>query len=88
MVELGPVIFGPKLNLIQYLQSKGLLASNMTCPRCSLVVMGIAGDVQAVTRLKVSVTVVFFSKSRLPLFKWVYLMQRWSRQAPSCDRRI
>ena len=27
----------------------------------------------------------FFSKSKLPLFKWLLLMQLWSRQHPVCD---
>ena len=26
-----------------------------------------------------------FSKSKLPLFKWLLLMQLWSRQHPVCD---
>jgi len=35
-IELGPVIFGSMLDLIQWLQRKGLLASSQDCGRCSV----------------------------------------------------
>ncbi len=34
IIELGPVVFGPKLGLIQYLQGKNLLAGRMMCQTC------------------------------------------------------
>ena len=35
IIELGPVVFGPKLGLIQFLQGKNLLASRMMCQNCT-----------------------------------------------------
>ena len=36
LLELGPVIFGPKWDLIEYLQNKHLLAGTMQCSRCAV----------------------------------------------------
>ena len=34
LLELGPIIFGPKRDLIDYLQNKRLIVRNMQCQRC------------------------------------------------------
>ena len=36
LLDLGPVIFGPKQGLIAYLQSEHLLAQSMQCQHCAL----------------------------------------------------
>ena len=35
LMAIGPVIFGPKDDLISYLQQKRLLATNKQCPGCA-----------------------------------------------------
>ncbi len=42
MVDVGPVIFGSTYNVIQYMQTHGLLASSMVCQNC-----GVAMTLQA-----------------------------------------
>ena len=36
LLELGPIIFGPKRDLIDYLQNKHLIARNMHCQQCGI----------------------------------------------------
>ena len=96
LIELGPIIFGEKLDLIQWLQGKDLLASHKNCSRCS-VPMNFAtrseqGSMDGYTwrcpqcyTMKSIRDGSFFAKSKLPLYKWLLLMQLWSRDHPVCD---
>ena len=65
LLELGPIIFGPKRDLIDYLQNKRLIALNMQCQRCSITmnniykpeikvceVMALAGDALNATSIR------------------------------------
>jgi len=97
IIELGPVIFGSTLDLSQWLQRKGLLASSQDCGRCSVHMSLVprtqqGGSMDGYTwrcpQCKTMKSIrhgSFFSKSKLPLFKWLLLMQLWSRQHPVCD---
>ena len=92
MMELGAIIFGPKLGIIQFLQRKRVLARTMTCqcgaamnfqPRnvsgCS---DGYAWRCPTCYTFKSIRHGSFFSQSRLPLLKWLFMMQKWSRDLP------
>ena len=93
--ELGPVIFGPTEDFVSWLQNKGLLASSRTCSSCSGAVMrlGKRGDVSdgCVWRCPQCKTTKsiregsFFTKSRMPLKKWLLLLHCWVRQYPAKD---
>ena len=93
--ELGPVIFGPTEDFVSWLQNKGLLASSRTCSSCSGAVMrlGRRGDVSdgCVWRCPQCKTTKsiregsFFTKSRMPLKKWLLLLHCWVRQYPAKD---
>ena len=48
-------------------------------------VMVVYGDVPSVKQLRVSVREVFFTKSRMPLKKWLLLLHCWVRQYPAKD---
>ena len=96
LMSLGPIIFGPILGLIQYLQSNGLLPNPKTCPVCSPnvdMVLESRDDVSDKYRWRcpscqkrISLRDgTFFSKSRLSLQKWVILMHWWARQYPVTD---
>ena len=72
-----------------------LLASSWTCSSCSgavmrlgrgvMSVMVVYGDVPSVRLIRVSVREVFFTKSRMPLKKWLLLLHCWVRQYPAKD---
>ena len=99
LLTLGPIIYGPILGLIQYLQSYGLLPDPKACPVCSTtsanvdMVLEQRNDVSDKYRWRCTACQkrislrdgTFFSKSRLPLQKWVILMHWWSRQYPVTD---
>ena len=96
LLELGPIIFGPKRDLIDFLHYKHLLARNMDCQQC-----GIAMNLQRRDETICSDCYSwrcptcytfrsvrhksFFSKSRLSLQKWLLLMHLWSRDCPVTD---
>lgn len=96
LLELGPIIFGPKRGLINFLQNKHLIARNMDCQQC-----GIAMNLQTRDETVCSDCYSwrcptcytfrsvrhrsFFSKSRLSLQKWLLLMHLWSRDCPVTD---
>ena len=81
LLTLGPIIFGPILGLIQYLQSYGLLPDPKACPVCSTtwanvnMVLEQRNDVRDKYRWRCTACQkrislrdgTFFSKSRLPL---------------------
>ena len=93
--ELGPVIFGPTEDFVSWLQNKGLLASSRTCSSCSGAVMrlGKRGDVSdgcvwRCPQCKTTKSICegsFFTKSRMPLKKWLLLLHCWVRQYPAKD---
>ena len=82
ILQLGPGIFGETDQLITYLQGKNLLASNKTCPCGFAMQLSSRSDVSDGVRFRCpdchKCTTTrdgsFFSKSRLPLQKWVILM--------------
>ena len=90
ILQLGPVIFGKTDQLITYLQGRNLLASNKTCPCGSAMQLSTRSDVSDGVRFRCpdchKCTTIqedsFFSKSRLPLRKWVILMYWWARNYP------
>ena len=96
LLDLGPVIFGPKQGLITYLQNKHLLAQSMQCHRCALPMQLQTRDTSVCSdgyswRCSQCYTYrsirhdSFFSKSRLSLQKWLLLMHLWSRDCPVTD---
>ena len=93
ILQLGPVIFGKTDQLITFLQSKNLLATNKTCPCGSAMQLSSRSDVSDGVHFRCPVcrkcaTIrdgSFFSKSRLPLQKWAILMYWWARNYPVTD---
>ena len=93
ILQLGPVIFGETDQLITYLQGKSLLSTNKTCPCGSAMQLSPRSDVSDGVRFRCpdchKCTSIrdssFFSKSRLPLKKWVLLMYWWARNYPVTD---
>ena len=97
LIELGPIIFGEKLDLIQWLQRKHLLASHKNRSRCGVAMNFTTRSEQQGSKdchtwrcpnchtMKTIRDGSFFAKSKLPLFKWLLLMQLWSRDHPVCD---
>ena len=96
LLELGPVIFGPKQDLINFLQNKHLLAQSMQCQNCALPMQLQRRDTSVCSdgcswRCPQCYTYKslrhqsFFSKSRLSLQKWLLLMHLWSRDCPVTD---
>ena len=94
LFELGPIIFGPSEDLVSWLRRKGLLSSSSNCARCAVpMVEGRRQDVSdglvwRCRQCKGTKSIregSFFSKSKLPLRKWVLLMHFWVRQYPVTD---
>ena len=94
LFELGTVIFGPSEALVSWLRRKGLLSSSSNCARCAVpMVEGRRQDVSdglvwRCRQCKGTKSIregSFFSKSKLPLRKWVLLMHFWVRQYPVTD---
>lgn len=96
LLDLGPVIFGPKQGLITYLQNKHLLAQSTQCHRCGVPMQMQTRDTSVCSdgfswRCGLCYTYKsvrhdsFFSKSRLSLQKWLLLMHLWSRDCPVTD---
>jgi hypothetical protein len=86
ILQLGPVIFGETDQLITYLQSKNLIATNKTCLCGSAIQLSSRSDVSDGVRFRCpnchKCTTIwdysFFSKSRLPLQKSAILMYLWA----------
>ena len=82
-------------DLISWLQGKGLLPTSRTCSSCSGIVtrLGKRGDVSdgcvwRCPQCKTTKSVregSFFTKSRMPLKKWLLLLYCWIRQYPAKD---
>ena len=93
ILQLGPVIFGDTDRLISHLQGKNVLSSNKTCPCGTAMQLSARSDVSDGVRFRCpschKCTSIrdgsFFSKSRLPLRKWVILMYWWARNYPVTD---
>ena len=81
LIELGPIIFGEKLDLIQWLQGKHLLASHKTaadavCRPINFTTKSEQGSMDGYTwrcpqcyTMKSIRDGSFFAKSKLPLYK-------------------
>ena len=91
LMDIGPVIFGPKENLIAWLRNKRLLARTQNCSSCSTTMRegrrsdvsdGIVWRCPQCKRTKSIREGSFFSKSRLPLEKWLLLIHYWSQEFP------
>ena len=94
LLELGPVIFGPTDDLIAWFRAKRLLARSQDCSACNLPMrQGTRNDVTdglvwRCSRCKTTKSIragSFFSKSRLPLQKWLLLLHFWVREYPVTD---
>ena len=96
--HVGPVVFGPTNDLIVWLRSKGLLARTRNCSSCNTAMReGRRNDItdgvvwrcpQCKPRCKRTKSIregSFFSKSRLPLSKWLLLVHFWSKEFPVKD---
>ena len=96
VLSLSAVV-GPDVNQqITWLQSKGLLPRNKTCPACNHpMTMQARSDITDKFRwrcpdstCKKSVSLrsrTFFDQSRLQLRQWIVLMYWWARQYPVSD---
>ena len=73
ILDIGPVIFGDSEKLIDFLQQKHLLASNMAC--CMF----------HYASCKTTRAGSFFSKSKLTLQQWLVLLYWWVREYPVTD---
>ena len=86
---LCAIIFYPKLGIIQFLQRKGVLGKNYDMSvRCcyprnvSSCSDGYAWQCPTCYTFKSIHHESFFSQPRLPLQKWLFMMQKWSRYLP------
>ena len=90
ILQLGPVIFGPTSDLVDYLQQKGLLAAQKQCGCGAAMCISPRSDVSDGCRFRcpdchkcISIRdESFFSKSRITLQKWLVLMYWWARDYP------
>ena len=94
LIDIGPVIFGPKDGLIAWLRNKRRLARSQDCTSCNTAMReGRRGDISdgvvwrcpQCKRTKSIRDGSFFSKSRLPLQKWLLLLHYWSKEFPVKD---
>ena len=94
ILELGPIIFGGTPGIIAYLRRKKLLSSHKDCSACGIPMREVKRrDVtdgvswwcpQCKTRKSIR-DKSFFSKSRLPLLKWLLMFYLWAWQHPVSD---
>ena len=93
-ISIGPVIFGNTEELIDFLQQKHLLASNMVCSNCgTAMTLRQKSDVSdgCIFRCASCKTTKslragsFFSKSKLTLQQWLVLLYWWVREYPLTD---
>ena len=94
LIDIGPVIVGPKDGLIAWLRNKRLLARSQDCTFYNTAMReGRRGDISdgvvwrcpQCKRTKSIRDGRFFSKSRLPLQKWLLLLHYWSKEFPVKD---
>ena len=94
LMDIGPITFGPKEDLISWLRTKKLLVSSQDCSFCSTSMReGHRSDVSdgvvwRCPQCKCTKSIregSFFSKSRLPLEKWLLLIHYWSKEFPVKD---
>ena len=93
-LQLGIYLFNGTDVVISFLRSKGLLAQSMTCPRCAIpmheasrrdVTDGVRWRCGTCKTSKSIREGSFFSKSRLPLQKWLLIIYLWARDYPAKD---
>ena len=94
LLELGPVIYSPTDDLIVWFRAKRLLARLQDCSTCNVPMrQGTRKDVtdglvwrcpQCKTTKSIRAG-SFFSKSRLPLQKWLLLLHFWVKEYPVTD---
>ena len=94
ILDVSRFLFGTVDEQISFLQQKGLLATAMTCSGCNApMVLGRKRDISdgsifRCARCKTTKSLragSFFSKSKLPLQKWLLLLYWWIRQYPVSD---
>ena len=93
LIDVAPVIFGRIDQQIAFLQQKGLLASNKTCSCSTPMLLRPKSDISdgqifQCPSCKTTKSIragSFFSKSKLPLQKWLILLYWWIRQYPVTD---
>ena len=90
ILDVAPILFGSIDQQISFLQQKGLLATNQTCSSCQASKKSDISDGH-IFRCSMCKTTKslragsYFSKSKLPLQKWLVLMYWWLRQYPVSD---
>jgi transposase-like protein len=93
-LHLGNYLFRGNSVIITFLRSKGLLAQTMMCPHCSTAMHeATRNDISDGVRWRCATCKTsksirdgsFFSKSRLPLQKWLLLLYLWARDYPVRD---
>ena len=93
LLELGPIAFSGTPAIMAFLQSKHVLASQQQCTCGTMMTLQDRSDISdgcrwRCTDCKKAVSIrnrSFFSKSKIPLQKWLLLMHWWSRQYPVKD---
>ena len=86
ILDVSKFFFGAVEQQITFLQQKGLLATNQTCSVCyaSMALRDISdGSIFRCSACKTTKSLragSFFSKSKLPLQKWLVLLYWWIRQ--------
>ena len=94
ILDVSELFFGEVEQQITFLQQKGLLATNKTCHVCyGSMALGQKRDITdgSIFRCSACKTTKslragsFFSKSKLPLQKWLVLLYWWIRQYPVGD---
>ena len=94
ILDVSQFLFGNVQEQITFLQQKDLLATNLTCSGCHApMTIGLKRDISdgCIFRCRIcestkSLTAnSFFSKSKLPLQKWLVLLYWWMRQYPVTD---
>ena len=94
LLDIGPVIFGAKEDLIDYFRRHHLLADHLNCSRCGIgmrerprsdVSDGVSWWCPQCKTRKTVRENSFFKNSRLSLQKWLLLMHYWARNYPVTD---
>ena len=94
LLDIGPVIFGAKEGLIDYLRRHHLLADHLNCSRCGIgmrerprsdVSDGVSWWCPQCKSRKTVRDNSFFKKSHLSLQNWLLLMHYWARNYPVTD---
>ena len=94
LLDISQFVFGSVDQQVSFLQQKGLLASSQTCSACSTSMTlrpkrdisdGYIFRCSSCKTTKSLRAASFFSKSKLPLQKWLILIYCWIRQYPVGD---